>query len=178
MDFLPAVLAQLPASSDAEGSGFIPYSRGSFMLDFVFAAMFGILLILAVSIYLVKVKRLYELHKRIQIVSALVLLIAVAGFEVDMRLFTDWEALAKPSVYWLYHGWHVVWIALAIHLCFAVPTPFVWAYVIYEGLRKFPNPAAPSAHSAKHKRWGWLAAIGMFMTSLTGWIFYVLAFVM
>lgn len=178
MDVLSPLVAQAAVSATDEGSGFLPYARGSLMLDFVFAAMFGIMLVLAYSIYLVRNRRQYEQHKWIQTVSAIVLLVAVLGFEIDMRFFTDWEALARPSKFWLYNGWHIVWIALAIHLCFAIPTPFLWAFVIYEGWRKFPNPAAPSKHSHRHKKLGWLAAIGMLMTSVTGWVFYILAFVM
>lgn len=175
MGSIPSVFAQ---TTTPTGSGFLPYARGSLMLDFVFVAMFGILLVLAYSIYLVKYRQAYELHKKIQIASAIVLLVAVAAFEIDMRLFTDWEALAEPSILWNYHGVNLVWILLAIHLCFAVPTPFIWAFVIYEGLRKFPHPVTPGPHSARHRRWGWIAAIGMLLTSLTGWIFYVAAFVL
>lgn len=147
------------------------------MLDFVFVAMFGILLVMGLSIYLVRVHKRYELHKRIQVVSAAVLLVAVAAFEVDMRLFTDWKALAQPSRFWT-EGWNLVWISLVVHLLFAIPTPLLWAFVIYEGLRKFPSPAAPSKHSRRHRRWGWIAAVAMLLTSLTGWVFYVLAFVL
>ena len=157
-------------------TGFIPGSRGSFMLDFVFTAMFGILLILAWSIRLAKQGK-YELHKRVQVVSALVLLIAVVAFEVDMRFFTEWEELAKPSRYWSDSGTNLVWIALIVHLCFAIPTPFIWGFVIYEGFRKFSTPLGPGKHSHRHKRWGWIAAIALFLTSVTGWIFYALAFV-
>jgi putative membrane protein len=49
--------------------------------------------------------------------------------------------------------------------------------VIIQGLRKFPRPPAPGVHSTSHKFWGWLAAISMSMTAITGWIFYYLAFV-
>lgn len=172
------LVAQTTIAADDEGTGFIPGSRGSFMLDFVFAAMFGILLVMVASIYLVRVKKRYELHKKIQLILAAVLLIAVLGFEIDMRLFTDWEALAAPSRYYHPERLNPVVISLAIHLCFAIPTPVLWAWVIYEGLRKFPSPAAPGAHSRRHRFWGWMAAIGMLLTSITGWIFYVLAFVM
>jgi uncharacterized membrane protein YozB (DUF420 family) len=164
-------------ATELPGTGFIPGSRGSFMLDFVFTAMFGILFILAWSIRLAK-QRKYELHKRVQVVSALVLLVAVAAFEVDMRFFTDWEELARPSRYWSQGGTNLVWVALIVHLCFAIPTPFLWGFVIYEGFRRFPAPIGPGAHSLRHKRWGWIAAIALFLTSVTGWIFYALAFVM
>lgn len=157
----------------AQNGGFLP-TRGSIMLDFVFTAMFGIVLILAASIYLVRSTQKYDLHKWIQIISGAVLLLTVIAFEVDMRFFTDWKALAKPSPY--FEG-GIVHISLYIHLLFAVPTPFLWIYVIVTGLRKFPAPAAPNEHSASHKFWAWPAAIGMFMTAFTGWIFYYLAFV-
>ena len=144
------------------------------MLDFVFAAMFGIVIILAVSIYLVRSAQKYELHKWIQIISGVVLLLAVVAFEVDMRMYTDWEELAKPSPF--FDG-GAVHISLWIHLLFAVPTPFLWIYVIVTGLRKFPSPTTPNEHSASHRFWAWPAVIGMFMTAMTGWIFYYLAFV-
>jgi uncharacterized membrane protein YozB (DUF420 family) len=172
MDRLP-IFAE---AFDLLTTGFIPGSRGSFMLDFVFTAMFGILLVLAWSIRLAKQGK-YELHKRVQVVSALVLLVAVIAFEVDMRFGTGWKHLAEPSPYWSETGVSYVWIALAIHLCFAIPTPFIWGFVIYEGFRKFPAPLGPGPHSQRHKRWGWIAAAGLFLTSVTGWIFYALAFV-
>jgi putative membrane protein len=170
------LLAQ--ADGSVSGTGFLPGARGSFMLDFVTLAMFGILLVLAYSIYLVKYRRQYEWHKRIQLILAVVLLVAVVAFEVDVRWFTDWKALARPSRFWSETGFNAVWIALSIHLCFAIPTPFLWGWVIYEGLRKFPRPTAPSAHSLRHRRWGWVAALGMLLTSVTGWVFYVMAFVL
>ena len=57
------------------------------------------------------------------------------------------------------------------------PTAVLWTVVIVQALRKFPRPPQPGQHSAAHKFWGWLAVIEMFMTAVTGWIFYYLAFV-
>ena len=150
----------------------LPTPRGSLMLDFVVAAMFGILLLLALSIYLVKVRRSYLLHKRLQIGMALVLLVAVAAFEIDVQFFTKWEDLAEGSPY---NDSGVVMASLIVHLCFAVPTPLLWAYVIVQALRKYPCPPTPGAHSRAHKRLGWIATIGMALTAVTGWIFYYLA---
>lgn len=177
MHFLPAVVAQTSVSP-AVGTGFLPFARGSFMLDFVFTAMFLIMLVQGYSIHLVRNQRKYELHKKVQLVSALVLLLSIVAFEVDLQFVTKWEALAEQSYFWNYRGLNVVWIVLAVHLCFAIPTPFIWAFVIFEGLRKFPNPAGPNAHSHRHRRWGWIAAISLLMTSITGWAFYVFAFVL
>ncbi|PQO34524.1 DUF420 domain-containing protein [Bremerella cremea] len=156
----------------AQNAGFLP-TRGSIMIDFVFLAMFGIILILGTSIYLVRYRRMFEVHKWIQVVTGVVLLLAVLAFEIDMRFFTDWQALAEPSSY----GMGTVKGLLYFHLLFAIPTPLLWIFVIWHGLAKFPNPAAPSPYSNTHIFWARLAAIGMLLTAVTGWVFYYAAFV-
>ena len=157
-------------------AGFLP-TRGGLMLDFVFVAMFAILPVMAWSIYLVRYRQAYIVHRTIQMVLAVVLLIAVVAFEVDVRFFTDWQALAEPSPYFERGTWNAVWYSLLIHLAFAIPTPFLWAFVIIQALRKFPHPPRPSSYSATHVFWARFATGGMFLTALTGWIFYWLAFV-
>ncbi|QDU96492.1 DUF420 domain-containing protein [Lignipirellula cremea] len=157
-----------------ETNGLLP-NRGTLMLDFVFLAMFAIVVLMGISLVLVKQRR-YQLHKWLQIVMAVVLLGAVTAFEIDMRIGYGWKTYAADSPYFT-PGWNPVWYSLIVHLCFAVPTPFVWAYVIFEAVRKFPNPPTPGAHSHRHKKLGWLATVGMTMTAVTGWVFYWLAFV-
>ncbi len=171
-------------------------TRASLMLDVVFLAMFAVLVVLAASIYLVRNRQRYSLHKRLQVTLGLVLLVTVALFEADMRI-NGWMDRAAASQYYspmakpgpllstLYlkvlHRAEVpglVFTSLAVHLFFAVTTTLLWIWVIARALRRFPDPAAPSEHSASHKFWGWVAAIDMGLTALTGWIFYILAFVM
>jgi len=156
--------------------GFLP-TRGSFMLDFVFIAMFAIIPVMFVSIYLVRYGRRYEVHKWLQIILAVTLLVAVVGFEIDMRFFTDWERLAADSPYFEADVWCPVWIALVVHLCFAVPTPLLWLFVIVQAVRRFPSPAVPSPYSRSHVFWARLGAIAMTLTAVTGWVFYWMAFV-
>lgn len=155
-----------------QNQGLLP-TRGSVMLDFVFLAMFVIVLVLGVSIYLVRYRRLFELHKQIQVTTGIVLLVVVVAFEVDIRFYTDWQALAAPSSLSAETIRRLLWI----HLFFAVPTPFLWVFVIWHGLTKFPRPATPGPYSRTHIFWGWLAVIGMVLTAITGWIFYYAAFV-
>jgi hypothetical protein len=155
--------------------GFIPNSRASIMLDVVFLAMFVVVPILAWSVRLAKKGR-YSLHKTVQLTLGGVLLVAVSAFEVDMQFLTDWRERASKSPY--YSG-EINWVAtsLAIHLFFAIPTALLWIVVIYRALRRFPDPPGPSAHSASHRIWANLATIEMYLTALTGWIFYALAFI-
>lgn len=166
---LPVLTAQSP--------GFLG-TRGSLMLDVVLLAMAAVLPLLGLSIYLAR-RGNYVLHKKINLVLGIVLLVAVLAFEVDMRLFTDWEELAKDSPYFdPERKWtSPAGLSLIIHLCFAVPTPLLWIYVIVQALRKFPSPPLPGSHSLSHRRTGWLAAAGMLLTAVTGSVFYYLAFV-
>jgi uncharacterized membrane protein YozB (DUF420 family) len=165
-------MSHLFAQSDYPGlNGFLG-TRGSFMLDMVFLAMFAVVPAMAASIYLVKFRRRYSLHKWLQLTLGAVLLLAVLAFEVDMRIH-GWRARAEPSPY---YASELVDGMLYVHLFFAVPTVLVWIYVIIDALKRFPRPPFPGPHSRRHKFWGWFAAIEMTMTAVTGWIFYWMAF--
>jgi putative membrane protein len=159
-------------------SGFVPGSRGSFMLDVVFVAMFVVVPLLGVSIYLVKYRRRYAWHKKLQLAMATVLLIAVLLFELDIRV-NGWELRAEKSPYFdSAHKWtSPAGLALIIHLSFAVPTLVLWTIVVIQALRNFSRPPQPGVHSRWHVRWATLGAVGMVLTALTGWVFYWLAFV-
>ncbi|MDX1946790.1 MAG: DUF420 domain-containing protein [Pirellulaceae bacterium] len=172
---LPWLLADAPSGMP----GFLG-TRGSLMLDVVFLAMFVVVPVLAVSLFLVKARRQYQLHKTLQLTMACVLLAAVLLFELDMQLFTRWEDRAVGSPY--FTGEATKWTspvgrALLVHLSFAIPTLLLWIFVVVQALRKFARPPAPGPHSHSHARWGWLASIGMALTAVTGWIFYWMAFV-
>ena len=67
--------------------------------------------------------------------------------------------------------------SLLLHLACAIPTAVLWIVVIILAIRRFPKPPRPGEHSRSHIFWARCAAIGLFLTSLTGWIFYALAFV-
>lgn len=156
-------------------------TRATFMLDLVFLAMFLVVPVMAWSIYQVKYRQRYLLHKRMQQAIGAVLLLVVVVFEIDIRLY-GWKERAADSPY--FNGdWNELWAAgwvnwsLWIHLIFAVSTTFVWVYTIVQAQRKIPHPPGPCEYSARHKFWGTLAAADLALTAFTGWIFYWLAFV-
>lgn len=172
-------------------------TRASLMLDVVFLAMFAVLPVMGFSIWLVRYQRRFLWHKRIQLTLASVLGLTVLVFEVDMRLH-GWRERAAASPYYAAMspsrpleqfvarcasilgfeqppGW--VWLSLWVHLVFAVTTAALWIWVVGGALWRFESPPEPGPHSRRHKLWGWLAAIDLTLTSLTGWIFYYLAFV-
>ncbi|HUX87675.1 MAG TPA: DUF420 domain-containing protein [Chloroflexota bacterium] len=147
-------------------------TRASIMLDVVFLAMFAVVPLLGWSVWLVKYRRNFALHKRVQLALGAVLLVAVGLFEADMRI-NGWKNRAEESAY--FDTW--VGKALGIHLVFAVTTALLWVFVIAQALRRFPNPPAPNEYSPRHLFWARLAAVDMLLTAVTGWVFYCLAFV-
>ncbi len=144
------------------------------MLDVVFMATFVVLLAMSASIYLVKVRRNFRLHSRIQLALFVILVITVAAFEIELQFFTNWRELAGPSPFYA-SGW--VDRVLAVHLCFSIPTPILWLVTVVLGLRWFGWNARPNRNSRRHRFLGWTGAVFTALTTITGWIFYYLAFV-
>ena len=151
--------------------GFLPF-RGSLMLDVVFVAMFAILPALIISLWLVR-NRNFRSHRNLQLGLAVVLLVAVVLFEIDMRFFTDWRELAKPSSISMWCP-----TLLAVHLCFAIPTPFVWGWIIVGALRSFDANFQAPGYRERHRFLGWCGMGLMFGTAVTGIIFYIAAFIL
>ncbi|NOZ38793.1 MAG: DUF420 domain-containing protein [Planctomycetes bacterium] len=149
-------------------------TRASLMLDVVFVAMFVVIAVMGWSIFQVRVRNRYALHKWVQLGLAAVLFIAVAAFEIEMRVY-GWEARAAGELEGSADP--VVWKALYTHLVFAISSAVLWPVVIFRAWRQFPVPPAPNHHSRSHIFWARLAAIDMLLTSITGWVFYVMAFV-
>jgi putative membrane protein len=176
--FVLTPLIESPPMHDYSGlSGFLP-GRASFMLDVVVVAMFFVLLALAWSVYAVKVRKMYRGHKVMQITLSSSLLIVLVLFETDVHYLSNWMERADASPYFdaLTRSGLVVY-ALWIHLFFAITTFILWFLTIVRAFRRFPSPPRPNQHSREHARWGKIAAIDMILTTVTGWIFYWLAFV-
>jgi putative membrane protein len=156
--------------------GFLGF-QSSFMLDAVVCALVLVVPLLVYSIYVVKVRRNYLLHKRLQLFLGAALLVAVAAFEVDLQLVHGgWKNIvAKRTVPLTPEEFDTVQKALWVHLVFAVTTPFLWAATIGYALKRFPHPPCPGDHSPLHKKLAWASTIDLVLTTITGLIFYYLA---
>jgi putative membrane protein len=154
-------------------------NKASFMLDFVVVALVLIVPILLFSLYSVKVRRRYALHKNLQLLLGAVLLVAVGAFEIDLHFIQGgWEkVVAKHDPPLAPEQIGTVRTLLRVHLIFAISTPFLWATTIILALRNFPCPPTPGPHSSLHKVLGWLSTVDITLTSVTGLIFYWFAFV-
>lgn len=159
------------------GQGFLGYPS-TLMLDVVVCALVLVVPVLLFSIYLVKYRRQYLWHRRLQTGLGVALLLTVCLFELDMRLHGGWQAILKQRSVQLTEA-QLSWVTqiLLVHLIFAVSAVILWAVTLTHGWRKIPRPPQPSAHSARHKLLGWLATLTLTMTSVTGLVFYYYAFV-
>jgi putative membrane protein len=148
-------------------------TRGSLGMDVVVVGLLAVLPLLAWSIHVVRTRRDYATHKLLQLAIAAALLICIVIFEIDIRLVSDWKERARPSPWWPAG----VLTSLGIHLIFAVSTLVLWVWTIWEGLTRFPSPPTPGTHGARHRFMGRLAALDLVLTTITGLVFYWLAFI-
>jgi hypothetical protein len=162
-------------TGSGDASGFLG-TRGSFMLDLVFVAMFVALPAMFFSIWLARYRSRYAIHKKAQIMIGAVLLVTVVAFELEIRL-KGWTHRAEPSPFWKEGRWND-WIdfSLATHLMFAIPTPILWVLTIVLAWWHFGTVPTPGPHSRVHVILGRISAASLGMTAVTGWIFYWLAF--
>ena len=114
-------------------------TRAPLMIDVVCLAMIGVVVVLAWSVYQVKVRRRYQLHKWTQITLGAVLLVVVILFEIDIRLH-GWEERAAERHRRTIRR-QVVYTALYVHLVFAISTVILWPITIASGGRKFQQSA-------------------------------------
>jgi putative membrane protein len=158
-------------------TGFLPW-RAPFMLDVIVIAMVFFLIAMFWSLFSVKYRKRYHRHKVIQLCLAGGLLTLLVFFEIDIQYFENWRERAAASPYFdAATGGGLVIYSLWIHLVFATTTFTLWLLIIVRALNQFPNPPRPNRHSSNHARWGTIAAIDMVLTAVTGWAFYLLAFV-
>lgn len=157
-------------------NGFLGYPA-SFMLDVVVCALVVVVPLLAFNLFVVKAQHNYRLHKILQLILAAVLFVAVSLFEVDMQLQGGVNGiLAKrtrpldPAELASFRQ------LLVVHLVFAISTVIVWILTVALAMLRFPRPPKPAQHSRIHKILGWLSAVDITGTAVTGLMVYYYGF--
>ena len=158
--------------TDLLKNGFLG-TPASIMLDVVVCSLVLVVPTLLFSIYLVKRRRKYDVHKHVQLTLGLVLLLVVILFEVDMRLQGGFWAMASQSPY--YNTAFMVYL-LYVHLFFAVSTVIMWSITYYITLKRFPSPPRPTAFSPTHRVLAWISVVDMGATVVTGLMVYYFGF--
>ncbi len=154
------------------GSGFLG-TPASLMLDVVVCSLALVIPALFWSIFLAKFRRNFALHKQVQLVLGIVLLIVVVLFEVDMRLQGGfWEMAKESSYYKTPFLRNLLWV----HLVFSISTVFIWAATYGTALKFFPSPPRPGSFSPRHKVMAWVSVVDMVGTAVTGVMVYYYGF--
>lgn len=157
--------------------GFLGYPS-TFMLDVVVCALLLVVPALVYSIYLVKFKRAYREHRNLQTMLGAILFITVLLFELDMHVVHGgWQQIVAKGHEHTAEQMATIKQLLRVHLLFAVSTVGLWIFTLFCAWRRFPNPPVPSPHSRLHKILGWISALDITLTSITGLIWYYVAFV-
>lgn len=154
------------------GKGFLG-TPASLMLDVVVCSLIVVVPALLFSIYVVRYRKAYQLHKRLQITLFWVLAVAVTLFEVDMRLSGGFWKMAEGSRY--FDTAFLKWL-LWVHLFFSITTAVLWVVTFVTAIKKFPNPPGPGAFSRTHLLLGRIAVIDMVATVVTGLMVYYYGF--
>jgi hypothetical protein len=148
------------------------------MLDVVVCALVVVVPTLLASLYAVKVKKRYRLHRGLQITLGAVLLVAVGLFEIDMQWQGGIDRILQKRPRPLDPAERAFFNRLLyIHLCFAVSTVALWGATLGLALAKIPRPPGPSPHSRLHARLGWLSAVDITGTAVTGLAVYYYGFI-
>lgn len=144
------------------------------MVDVVLCSLVLVVPALLASIYLVRCRRLYGLHKRLQFTLTAALTLVVLLFELDMRRQGGFWILAKGSAY---YDTAFLKNLLAVHLCFSISTSVLWPLTALSAWWFFPAPIRPGSFSAKHKIVAWLTVADMVGTVITGIMVYYYGFI-
>jgi len=161
--------------------GFLGYDA-SFMLDFVVTAPVAIVPVLLYSLYVVKYQHRYQLHRTLQLIIGLTLLVTVTAFEVETQWIRGgWANIVNKnpeSPRLVGEAFARAQQVLRVHLIFAISTPLLWGTTLVLAWNRFGNPPRPGQHSRLHKTLGWLSVIDFLATAITGAWFYYVAFVL
>ncbi len=149
----------------------IPGSRAPFSIELVSLAILLVLPCMLWSFYLVRAKKQYQSHKKIQIFLSIAILAVLVIFEVEIRLY-GWRQYAEASPY-IDRG---LIPFLVFHVTIASIATVLWTWALVHALKNVSTPPKPGTYSEKHKKLGKAAGIFMLLTSITGWTFFILAF--
>lgn len=154
-----------------EYTGFLG-SRASTAFDFTYLILLLMIPILVWSLELLLLRKNYLLHKKVQLLLTMAFLIATAVFFADLYL-NGWRHRAAASVAEIPA---ITYMTFTIHLAFWLITGLIWIGLLVQSLRKIPNPPQACEFGPFYVFWLVMLVLQFFLTTLTGWEFYLLAF--
>ena len=149
-------------------------TRADLLMDVVVLSFIAILPVLIWSWRLARHKQQFRLHRRVQMVLALTLLVVVVVFEYDLSKSGGIFELTKSSTY---AGTVLLNTTIYVHTLFAIAASLIWLALIGFSLWKFGANPEPGKFSHTHRAWGKAGMITMMLAGLTSPPLYYLGFV-
>jgi uncharacterized membrane protein YozB (DUF420 family) len=141
-------------------------TQASFMMDFVFIALFILIPLLLWSVSAIRNGN-QQLHHRLQVLLTIIFLVAFILFEVDVNyLNPDWKSKASNL--------HLVGPILLLHIPCAILTLICWPIALYKGLKYSKDKMRNQNNN--HRIWGKRAFSLMLGTASTGVLFHLVVF--
>lgn len=149
-------------------------TRADILVDIVTLSFIVILPVLAISWWLVRSKKDYSSHRKIQLYLGISLGIVVAIFEYDLSASGGIFEITRGGIY---EGTAVLNWTIYIHTIFAVLATIIWTGLIITSLIKFGRPPRPNAFSGKHRFFGRVGMIAMIGAAITSPPLYYFGFI-
>ncbi len=147
-------------------------TRASISFDIAYVLLLAMIPVLTWSLELLFLKKKYSLHKQVMLLLTIAFAVATGLFFFDF-LSNGWKHRAAATVEDIPA---ITYMTLTIHLVFWAVTAGIWIVLLIQSLRKFPKPPEPNDFGPYYVFWLILLALQFFLTTLTGWEFYMLAF--
>ena len=140
------------------------------MMDVVVISLVLVLPLLAFSIGQAK-RGAISTHRRLQVGLSVLLTLAVALFELEMRWAGGIKSLIEPHRYTLaFRGF------LWFHIFLAVSTLILWAITFFHAHKNFDGKDLLTSYKPTHRKLGLCSAAFLVLTSVTGLAVYAWCF--
>lgn len=147
--------------------------RAPVIIDVIALGVWLILPVQVLSILMVRKAKL-RVHRFLQIMISVFLCAWLIAFEISLQFIDDggWRKFAEPSPY--YEA--LVLPLLMLHLVFAIPSFLLWFATLYGAIKKINLSQKATEYSMIHKKTGRISVLLFWASAVTGWLFYVFAF--
>ena len=147
-------------------------TRADAFVDIAMVFFIAAPFLMAYALRLAK-KRRFRSHRKVQLAVLLAGIAAILLLEVSIRFGGASEAYRESSL----HGHAMFMWLFVVHLVIAFPTFAGWCALAIVSVRRFSHEL-PGSFSPKHRRWGTLTYVGVWLTCITGTGLYVISFVL
>jgi uncharacterized membrane protein YozB (DUF420 family) len=147
--------------------------RAPVIIDVIALGVWLVLPVQLVSILMVRRGKL-KVHRLLQIAISVFLCAWLIAFEISLQLIDGggWRKFAEPSPYYE----SLVLPLLMLHLIFAIPSFLLWFATLYGAIKKIKLSQKATEYSMIHKKTGRIALVLFGASAVTGWLFYIFAF--